>query len=98
VQTCSRCFTISPDSARVCANCQADLMEFSTTAVTLKKLKENPRVRAIRISVHADDCPVCAAIQATYSKDNVPHLPVEGCSHEDGCRCFFEPVLTEISP
>jgi hypothetical protein len=25
-------------------------------------------------------------------------LPVEGCSHALGCRCFYQPVLDEIYP
>jgi hypothetical protein len=28
----------------------------------------------------------------------VPELPVRGCSHKNGCRCFYEPFLTDIYP
>lgn len=98
MQTCSVCYTQSPDTALVCRSCQADLKEYSLTAVTLKRLKANPRVNAIRISIAGDACPACAQIQGLYTKDQVPPLPHEGCSHGLGCRCFYDPVLNTIFP
>jgi hypothetical protein len=98
VQTCSRCQAQSPDTAAVCQSCGADLSVYSTTAVALRNYRENPRVRQVRISVSRDACPACQQVQGTYDIDKVPHLPVEGCSHELGCRCFYDPVLTEIFP
>jgi hypothetical protein len=98
VQTCSRCNTQSPDSTRTCPGCGVDLKELSTTAVTLHKFQENPRVIAVNVIVHADACPACQEIQGTYPKDKVPQIPVEGCSHENGCRCFYQPLLEEIFP
>jgi phage FluMu protein Com len=98
VQTCSLCKTQSPDDALFCNSCNADLAEFSTTAVTLKKLLENPRVKAIRIIVGIDACPTCQQLEGTYSKNDVPKLPVVGCSHDRGCKCYYEPVLDEIYP
>jgi hypothetical protein len=97
MQTCSKCNASSPDDARTCVNCNADLNEFSATAVTLKHLQENPRVRAIRISVAGDACSYCYELLQTYPKDRVPILPHEGCSHENGCRCFYEPVLDDTA-
>jgi hypothetical protein len=98
MQTCTQCNTQSPDSARQCVKCQADLSEFSTTSVALKRFQENPRVRLVRISVAADACPVCYEVQGAYPKDQVPRLPIEGCSYSKGCRCFYEPVLDELYP
>ncbi len=98
MQTCSRCNTQSPDTALACPKCGADLRELSTTAVALRKFKENPRVNAVNVIVHGDACPACQAIQGTYPKDQVPRLPVEGCSCEKGCRCFYQPLLEEIFP
>ena len=97
MQTCSECNASSPDNARTCVNCNADLQEFSTTAVTLKRLQENPRIRAIRVSVADDACSYCYELLQTYPKDRVPSLPHEGCSHENGCRCFYEPVLDDTA-
>jgi hypothetical protein len=71
---------------------------FSTTAVALKKFRENPRVTAIRINVAGDACPLCYESRGTFPKDAVPALPHEGCSHGLGCRCAYEPVLAEIYP
>jgi hypothetical protein len=98
LQTCSVCFSQSPDSALTCTNCQADLAQKSTTAVALKRFQANPRIQYVRISVAGDACPECAQHQRTYPKDQVPALPIEGCSHELGCRCFYDPVLEELFP
>lgn len=98
MQTCSRCNASSPDTATNCTNCQVDLGEFSTSAVTLKKFRENPRVTAVRINVANDACPLCYESRGTFAKEAVPALPHEGCSHGLGCRCTYEPLLSEIYP
>lgn len=98
MQTCTRCNAQSLDIAQTCSNCGASLAEYSQTAVALSTFQENPRVIAVNVIVHGDSCPACQAIQGTYSKDRVPQLPVEGCSHENGCRCFYQPLLDEIFP
>lgn len=98
MQTCSKCHTQSPDEVTHCPNCHADLSEWSTTAVALRKYQANPRVSRIYIVVSKDSCPACRAVEGAYDKFDVPKLPVEGCSHPNGCRCFYEPFLTEIFP
>lgn len=96
--TCSRCFTLSTDSEIFCSTCQADLRDCSTTAVALKKLIENPRVRYVRIAVPNDACPACKDIQGTYPKEQAPVLPVPGCSEKNGCQAFYEPLLAVVYP
>lgn len=64
----------------------------------LKKFQENERVQNVRLIVSDDCCPVCASQEGTYNKNEAPLLPVEGCSHSNGCRCFYEPMLTVIYP
>ncbi len=98
MQTCSICHSQSPDYALTCPNCQADLKENSSTAVALKRFRENPRVLSVRVAVAADACPACQDVQGDYPKDRVPTLPVEGCSGGSGCCCFYEPVLSEVYP
>lgn len=98
MRTCSLCGTRSPDTVDHCTDCQADLGEFSETAVTLARLKANPRVGTIRLIPHGDCCPTCRAAEGEWEKDQVPDLPVPGCSHPLGCRCFYEPELLEIYP
>ena len=98
MQTCSKCHSQSPDDANLCTNCQADLNEWSTTAVALKKYKGNPRVQHIYVIVANDCCPACREVEGAYDKDDVPKLPVDGCSHPLGCRCFYQPFLTDIYP
>jgi hypothetical protein len=97
MQTCSRCNASSPDNTLICVHCNASLNEFSTTVVALNRMRVNPRVRAIRLTVAQDACPHCYELLQTYPKNEVPHLPHPGCSHENGCRCFYEPVLEETA-
>lgn len=98
MQTCSRCNAQIPDTIDMCPDCGAEMRMYSTTAVTLRKFQENPRVLMVNVITHEDACPTCQEIQGTYPKDKVPKLPVEGCSHENGCRCFYQPLLEEIFP
>jgi len=75
-------------------------VELTTSPATeaLKKFQENPRVLHVRLLVSADCCPTCAAQEGTYDKFEAPTLPLEGCSHSMGCRCFYEPMLSIIYP
>ena len=98
MQTCSVCHVQSPDAATHCQGCGANLSESSDTAVALKRLQDNPRVLYVRISVSGNCCPACRQAEGAYAKDQAPRLPVEGCSHGLGCRCFYQPVLDEIYP
>lgn len=98
MQTCTVCDTKSPDTAATCPHCGADLTEKSETAAALLRFKENPRVGHVRVIAHADCCPTCRAADGEWAKDDVPALPVEGCSHPMGCRCFYEPKLLEVYP
>jgi RNA polymerase subunit RPABC4/transcription elongation factor Spt4 len=98
MQTCSQCNAQSPDSANLCVNCSADLAEFSSTAVARVEFESNPRVKYVRMLVADNSCPACQALEGTYEKDAVPKLPVDGCSYELGCRCFYQPYLTTIFP
>lgn len=98
MQTCSKCNAQSHDTATRCVACQSNMSEFSTTAVAIKKFRGNPRVRNVRLVVSADACPVCAAHEGTYDKNEAPTLPIEGCSHSGGCHCFYEPMLNVIYP
>jgi hypothetical protein len=98
MQTCYLCNAQSPDEASNCVNCDADLEEFSTTEIARKEFLANPRVRSMRVLVADDSCPACQALEGTYEKDEVPKLPVKGCSHGLGCRCFYQPYLITIFP
>ena len=98
MQTCTNRNAQSPDVVKNCVYCGADLSEMSTTAIAQKRFHQNPRVRSVRVIVNYDACPACQDIVGAYPKVSVPALPVEGCSHERGCRCFYQPILEEIYP
>lgn len=96
--TCTKCNEMSPDSEINCIHCDAVLSEFSNFAISRKKLINNPRVTAIRISVGKLACPTCQSVEGVYTKENLPFLPVEGCSSSNGCQCYYAPILDEIFP
>lgn len=98
MQICSVCGSRSNDTARECWNCASDLQDLSETAVALARLKANPRVGTIRLMPHGDCCPACREAEGEWPKDQVPALPIIGCSHPLGCRCFYEPEMLEIYP
>ena len=98
MQTCSLCNASSPDQARHCMNCQADLSEYSTTVRAIKRFRENPRVKAVTVASSYNACSYCYEQLGTYPVDKVPPLPHKGCSHTNGCRCFYIPVLNDIYP
>lgn len=98
MRTCTVCRSESPDTSSVCTGCGADLAVHSTTAVALRQLQENERVLRIRLLVADDACPACRAAEGEFLKSETPALPVRGCSHPHGCRCFYQPALAEIYP
>lgn len=64
----------------------------------LKKIVEGGIATKVRILVDRDACPVCQAAAGAYEFGVVPQLPHEGCSHNDGCRCYYAPVLDRRGP
>jgi hypothetical protein len=98
VQTCSLCNASSSDRASHCINCQADLAEHSVTVQALKRFRANPRVKAVTVANSYNACSYCYEQLGTYPVDQTPPLPHRGCSHANGCRCFYIPVLNDIYP
>jgi hypothetical protein len=98
LRNCTICRSQSPDTADTCVHCGADLSVHAATSVALRQLQANERVSRVRLIVSDDACPACRAAEGEFTKDLVPALPVRGCSHAHGCRCFYEPALVEIYP
>jgi hypothetical protein len=98
VRTCTVCNASSPDAAENCLRCDADLSIHSQTAKALVDFQNNERVYEVRLIVAHDCCPACREGEGAYPKDDVPKLPVNGCSHALGCRCYYEPALVDIYP
>lgn len=65
---------------------------------TLEKIRKGGIATGVRILANHDSCPVCKAIEGAYDFDEVPELPIEACSHPNGCRCVYEPVLDRFGP
>ena len=63
----------------------------------LEKIR-NGLATKVRILVPDDACPVCKHFEGAYPLDDVPELPLEGCSCVEGCRAFYAPVLDRFGP
>ena len=64
----------------------------------LDKIQSGGVATRVRILAGHDCCPVCRALEGAYEFEDVPRLPLEGCSHPHGCRCHYEPVLDLHGP
>ena len=64
----------------------------------LARIREAGVATKVRILASHDSCPVCRTMEGAYEFDEVPSLPIEGCSHPSGCRCHYEPVLDRYGP
>jgi len=98
MRTCSNCHLQFSDETLICPNCETDLASGAVKAKDVQELIDNSRVKNLRLIVARDACPACQAMQGTYFKEDVPALPIHGCSSPDGCRCMVVPLLTEIHP
>jgi hypothetical protein len=67
-------------------------------AAALKRIRDGGIATKARILANHDSCPVCNAMEGAYEFDEVPELPLEGCSHPQGCRCYYAPVLDRFGP
>lgn len=65
--------------------------------VALERIR-NGLATKVRILVSADSCPVCSLYDGAYEFDDVPELPLEGCSRPGGCNAVYEPVLDRYGP
>ena len=77
------------------------MYDFAKKQKEQKKALENIKKglgTGVRILASRDSCPACKAMEGAYAFEEVPQLPLEGCSHPDGCRCHYEPVLDRFGP
>lgn len=96
MQICSLCNHSSPDQAAYCIHCHADLSNYSITSVARNDFINNPRVNYVRVVAYDDCCPACRQALGSFTKDEIPNLPIEGCSDPNGCRCFYQPFLNDL--
>lgn len=64
---------------------------------TLENIK-NGLATKVRILVPSDACPACKSVDGAWSFEEVPELPLEGCSCRRGCSAAYEPVLDLFGP
>lgn len=72
--------------------------EAEVHTAALQRIVENGVATKVRILASHDSCPVCTAYEGAYEFEEVPQLPLEGCSHPQGCRCHYAPVLDMRGP
>lgn len=98
MRQCANCLTESKDHIVECPKCGFDLMTDSVRARALQQIMNSPRATMLRVLSWHDCCPACRAVEGAHPFDNVPELPVPGCSGAHGCRCQYEPVIIEVGP
>ncbi len=75
----------------------AEATKRATQQKALEQIK-NGLATKVRIMANRDCCPACRAASGAYEFAQVPELPLEGCSHPNGCRCSYAPVLDMFGP
>ncbi|MEM7799065.1 MAG: hypothetical protein AAF633_07750 [Chloroflexota bacterium] len=66
-------------------------------AAALEKIKSGLATK-VRIFAPAEACPVCTMSEGVYEFEDVPELPLEGCSCLDGHHAMYAPVLDQFGP
>lgn len=60
----------------------------------LRGYSEQEFVTRVEIMCNDDSCRACkAAAKRKYTLENAPLLPIDGCTHENGCRCCYTPIV-----
>ena len=95
---CPYCNNKTEDNDQYCHHCHTDLEKVNAARYALNEFMNNYRIRYVRISTAKDACAECNKYQGIYLKEDLPLLPIVGCSNPDSCRCFYEPKLEEIYP
>jgi hypothetical protein len=71
----------------------ANYAEKTLTAYRLG-MKAKGAIIGVRVLVSEASCPTCRAMaDQVYTPDTAPHLPHAGCTHPEGCRCAYTPVM-----
>ena len=81
----------------VIANENTDARRREEQRAALERIRNGLATR-VRILVASDACPVCRAHEGAYNFEDVPELPLEGCSRPDGCHAVYAPVLDLYGP
>ena len=52
----------------------------------------------VRILAARNACPVCQHLEGAYAFEDVPEIPLEGCSSPAICNTTYAPVLDLFGP
>jgi hypothetical protein len=71
----------------------ADYAEKTLAAYKLG-MRAKGAIIGVRVLAAPDSCPECRALgDQVYSPDDAPRLPHAACTHAEGCRCAYTPVM-----
>jgi hypothetical protein len=71
----------------------ADYAEKTLAAYRLG-LRAKGAIVGVRVLAAPDSCPECRALgDQIFSPDDAPRLPHAACTHPQGCRCAYTPVM-----
>ena len=70
------------------------IVEKKRSRETLKGYSENEFITRVEIMCQDDSCRACkAAARRTYPLNKAPLIPIDGCTHENGCRCCYTSIV-----
>jgi hypothetical protein len=59
----------------------------------LRGYSKDEFITHVEIMCNDDSCRKCKAAAGEYLLKEAPLLPIRGCTHEDGCRCSYYPIV-----
>jgi len=72
----------------------ANAVEKERSRRVLKGYSEDEFITRVEIMCLDDSCRVCKAVaKRTYPLNKAPLIPIDGCTHESGCRCCYTPIV-----
>ncbi|MHB1005262.1 MAG: double zinc ribbon domain-containing protein [Chloroflexota bacterium] len=92
---CPACGTANADYADRCKQCGKTLDNYwRRETAQFTRDYDTGFINSVFIMRRADSCPECQKLQnLNYMPWELPRLPHEACTHPEGCRCTYMPVM-----
>jgi hypothetical protein len=92
---CPACGAANADYASKCKQCGKTLDNYWRREMAqFTRDYDTGFINAVFIMRRTDSCPECQKLQnLNYMPWELPRLPHEACTHPEGCRCHYMPVM-----
>jgi hypothetical protein len=91
---CPKCGRPNPWDRTYCMRCGAVLEGYYRRELErYTQAYLRGRIRGVRVQAAIDACPKCRSLAGKiYKPQEMPRIPIDGCSKPTGCRCCYLPV------